>query len=283
MGKVDLHIHTTASDGRFSPAEIVGKAIERGLAVIAIADHDTVDGIEPALAAARSFPGLEVVPAVEISVDVPRGEVHVLGYYIDHNDTGLKSALEVLRESRITRAKRIIDRLGDLDIHIDWQRVREIAGDGAVGRPHIAEAMLEKGYITSLRDAFVNYIGKGGPAYVDREKLTPAEAVELILRARGLPVLAHPFTVDDPEALIIELKKVGLVGIEAYYAEYASDKVTTLVDLATRYNLVATGGSDFHGLDENHEMALGDVDMPPEAVERFLALAQRKGLRLAGS
>ena len=283
MDKVDLHIHTTASDGRFSPAEIVGKAIERGLDLIAIADHDTVDGIEPALAAAAAFPGLEVVPAVEISVDVSRGEVHILGYYVDYKDAGLNSALKVLRESRVTRAQRIINKLDDLDVHIDWQRVSEIAGDGAVGRPHIAEAMLEKGYITTLKDAFVNYIGKGGPAYVDREKLTPKEAVELILRARGLPVLAHPFTVDDPEALVIELKKVGLAGIEAYYAEYASDKVTRLVDLADKYDLIATGGSDFHGLDENHEMALGDVDMPPEAVARFLALVQQKGLRLAGA
>jgi predicted metal-dependent phosphoesterase TrpH len=283
MGKVDLHIHTTASDGRFSPAEIVRKSVERGLTIIAIADHDTVNGIEPALAAAETFPGLELIPAVEISVDVPRGEVHVLGYYIDYTDTGLKAKLEVLRQSRVTRAQGIIARLGDLGIHIDWQRVSELAGDGAIGRPHVAQAMLEKGYISSLKEAFINYIGRGGPAYVEREKLTPAEAVKLILWAQGLPVLAHPFTVDNPEALVIELKEIGLVGIEAYYAEYASDRVSTLVRLADKYSLIATGGSDYHGLDESNEVALGDVDIPPEAVERFLAMAQQRGLRLASS
>lgn len=274
MGKVDLHIHTTASDGRLSPAEIVRKSAELGLAVIAIADHDTVDGIEPALAAAKAFPRLKVIPCVEISSDTSQGEVHVLGYFIDYTDPELRTNLKALQRSRLTRAQGMINKLRDLGIHIDWQRVREIAGSGTVGRPHLAQAMLEKGYITSLKEAFVNYIGKGGPAYVEREKLTPVEVVELILRARGLPVLAHPLTADSLETMVVELKAAGLVGIEAYYGGYTVGEVNRLVSLANEHSLIASGGSDYHGLDASAEPMIGGVDVPLESAERLIALAQ---------
>ena len=217
MSKIDLHIHSTASDGRLSPAEIVRQSMEHGLTIIAVADHDTVDGIVPALVAAKAFPGLKVIPAVEINTDVPYGEAHLLGYFIDYTNHELRDALQKLRNSRRKRAQGMIDKLGDLGIHIEWQRVQEIAGGSSIGRPHIAQAMLEKGYITSFKEAFTKYISRDGPAYVEREKITPVGAVELILRANGLPVLAHPFTINDPEMMIIELKAAGLVGIEAYY------------------------------------------------------------------
>jgi len=281
LAKVDLHIHSTASDGRFSPAEVVRKSVEGGLTVIALADHDTVDGIAPAQAAAKAFPQLRVIPCVEISTDVPEGEVHILGYFIDYTDPELKSTLERLRHSRRERAQKMITKLGNLGIHIDWQRVQEIAGSGSVGRPHLAQAMLEKGYIASIKEAFTNYIYREGPANVGREKTTPREAVKLILRADGLPVLAHPLFINDPEAMVIELKAAGLVGVEAYYNSYTADEINGLVSLANKYNLIATGGSDYHGLDISTETMIGGVDVPIEAAEQLIALAGHRALKLA--
>ena len=281
MAKVDLHIHSTASDGRLSPAEIIHKSVERGLTFIALADHDTVDGIAPALVAAKAFPWLRVIPCVEISTDVPSGEVHVLGYFIDYADHELQVTLGRMRNSRRERAQGIITKLGNLGIHIDWERVQEIAGSGSIGRPHIAQAMLEKGYIASLKEAFTKYISRDGPAYVEREKMTPAEAVELILQANGLPVLAHPLTINDPETMVIELKTAGLVGIEAYYSDYTAEEINKLVSLADRHNLIATGGNDYHGLDTSTETVIGGVDVPIESAEQLITLAEQRALKLA--
>jgi predicted metal-dependent phosphoesterase TrpH len=276
VSQVDLHIHSSTSDGRLSPEEVVRESARRGLAVIALTDHDAVSGLAPALAAAKAFPGLRVVPGVELSTDAAQGEVHILGYFIDYNDGELVARLERMRNSRLERAQAMIAKLRDLGVNIDWSRVQEIAGKGSVGRPHLAQAMLEKGYIASFKEAFTSYIGRGGPAYVERRKLTPAAAVELVLRARGLPVLAHPLTVSDPEALVIKLKAVGLVGIEAYYKDYGADEVGKLLVLAERYNLVATGGSDYHGLDAEIEIMIGGVPVPLSAAEHLIALAQSR-------
>jgi len=281
VSKIDLHIHSTASDGKFSPADIVCKAAERGLTIIALADHDTVDGIVPALAAAKAFPQLKVIPCVEISTDVPEGEIHVLGYFIDYTDHKLKASLERMRHSRRERAYGMVTKLGKLGIHIEWQRVQEIAGAGSIGRPHIAQAMLEKGYIASIREAFTKYISRHGPAYVEREKMTPQEAVELILRSNGLPVLAHPLTTNDPETMVIELKAAGLVGIEVYYNGYTTEQIYRLVGLANRCNLITTGGSDYHGLDASTETMIGGVDVPVESAEQLIALAEQRALKLA--
>ena len=280
MSKVDLHIHSTVSDGKLSPVDIVHKAAELGLTIIALTDHDSVDGIVPALVAAQAFPGLKVISGVEISTDVPNGEVHVLGYFIDYTDHILGASLSRFRNSREQRAQRMITKLEALGIHIEWQRVREIAGSGSIGRPHIAQAMLEKGYIASLKEAFNDYIGRAAPAYVEREKMTPVEALELILRANGLPVLAHPLTTDDPEMMVIELKAAGLVGLEAYYNGYTADKINKLLSLANKYNLIATGGSDYHGLDTGAETMIGGVDVPMECAKRLIALAEQQGLKL---
>ena len=281
MSKIDLHLHSTASDGRFSPADIVYKSVERGLTIIAIADHDSVDGIVPALTAAKAFPQLKVLPCVEISTDVPSGEVHVLGYFIDYTDPELAARLEKMRHSRRERAQGMIAKLRDLGIRIEWQRVQEIAGNGTIGRPHLAQAMLEKGYITSIKEAFTKYISRGGPAYVEREKMTPVEAVALILKANGLPVLAHPLTTSDPESMVIELKAAGLVGIEAYYNSYTTDEINQLVSLAERHNLITSGGSDYHGLDDSAETMIGTTETPIESAERLIALAEQRALRVS--
>ncbi len=279
MSKVDLHLHSTASDGKFSPAEVVRKATEAGLTVIALADHDTVDGIVPALEAAKSFPLLRVIPCVEISTDIPKGEIHVLGYFIDYTNRALQAILGKMRHSREGRAEGMITKLRNMGLPIEWERVKEIAGSGSIGRPHIAQAMLEKGYITSIKEAFNKYISRDGPAYVEREKMTPAEAVELILRAKGLPVLAHPLTISELEAMVIELKAAGLVGIEAYYDAYTTEEINRLVNLANRYGLIATGGSDYHGLDASNETMIGGVDVPIESAERLIALAGQRALK----
>ncbi|HEX78716.1 MAG TPA: PHP domain-containing protein [Dehalococcoidia bacterium] len=276
-GGVDLHVHTTASDGRYSPEEIVRKAAGLGLKAIAICDHDTIDGIAAALAAAKTFPQLKVIPGVEISTLAPGSEVHMLGYFINCTDPGLKAALDSLRNSRLERAKAIIDKLAKMDINIDWQRVRQLAGDGSVGRPHIAQAMLEKNYVTSFKEAFDRYLGLGGPAYVERHKITPAEAVVLIINADGSPVLAHPLTINEPEEMIANLKKIGLVGMEVYYNDYDKVKRKYLAELAEKYNLIATGGSDYHGNDDSTETMLGSAGVPNEVLERLTVLARRRG------
>jgi predicted metal-dependent phosphoesterase TrpH len=273
LGQADLHLHSTASDGRLTPEEVVKAAAQKGLKFISLTDHDTIDGIAPALAAAEKFPNLRLIPGVEISTDLPHGEAHVLGYFIDYTSRELAAKLEHFRNSRLERARKMVAKLDKLGVHLDWRRIEQIAGDSVMGRPHIARAMLEKGYINNFKQAFTDYIGRDGPAYVEREKLTPAEAVALIIRAGGLAVLAHPFTVSQPEAMIIELKSAGLAGIEAYYNGYSQEEIGQLVALAKKHNLIATGGSDYHGLDSS-ETAIGGVDLPLASVEELIARAR---------
>jgi len=274
LGQADLHIHSTTSDGRLTPAEVVKEAAERGLKFMSLTDHDTVDGIAPAKAAVQSFPGLKLIPGIEISTDIPDGEVHVLGYFIDYTSRELGAKLARFRNSRLNRARGMVAKLDKLGIHLDWQRVQQIAGASVMGRPHIAQAMLEKGYIDTFKQAFTDYIGRDGPAYVEREKVTPAEAVALIIKARGLAVLAHPFTAGDPEAMTIELKSAGLVGIETYYNGYSDEEIDLLVKLAQRHNLITTGGSDFHGIDSS-ETVIGGTDLPLASVEELIAKARQ--------
>ncbi len=274
MSKVDLHIHTTASDGKFTPAEIVRKAREAGLTYIAICDHDSIEGVDPAQEAASKNPGITVIGGVEINTDIPAGELHLLGYFYDSNNLELKQTLEKLRKSRIERAQKMINKLRKMGIKIDFVRVEELAGVGSIGRPHIAQAMLEKGYINSFREAFINYINRGGPAYVERDKVTPTEAIQLIIRSGGLPVLAHPLTFDNFEATIAELKPAGLVGMEVYYNNYSSEQIKNLLRIAVKFNLIPTGGSDYHGLDCMNEAPLGTVEVPLESAERLIALSR---------
>jgi len=274
--KVDLHIHTTASDGRLTPDEVVRVAAKQRLSVIAITDHDTIAGIEPALLAAESFPSLRVIPGLEINTDIPNAEIHILGYFIDYRDEELKQTLERLRNSREARARKIVAKLGELGIDIVWHRVMELAGGGSVGRPHIAQAMLEQGYIPSFQEAFTKYIGRQGPAYVERERLSPQEAAKLVVKAGGLPVLAHPANIDGLEEFLVKLKEAGLVGLEAYYDGYDRKMIDGLVHLAAKHGLITSGGSDFHGLAGVNEAPIGAIDVPSDCAERLIALAERR-------
>ncbi len=279
MSLVDLHIHSTASDGKYSPATIVSKAAEIGLKVISITDHDSTDGIAPALQTAKALPGLTLIPGVEISTDLPDGEAHILGYFIDYASGGFQKELLRFRDSRIGRGRRMVEKLNDLGIKIDWTRVQQIAGDGAIGRPHVAQAMLEKGYVKTFVEAFDKYIGHGGPAYVEREKMTPEEAVALVLRAKGIPVLAHPFTVKDPEAMVKSLKPAGLIGIEAYYKDNTPENTQAILALTEKYGLIATGGTDYHGIDNIKEVMMGGVEVPLAVAERLISLAEKLSLK----
>ncbi|MDP2743456.1 MAG: PHP domain-containing protein [Dehalococcoidia bacterium] len=278
MMKFDLHLHTTASDGLLTARQLVDWAAELGLSFIAITDHDSVDGIGPALEAARAHPKLRVIPGVEISTDIAHGEIHVLGYFIDYEDVYFTTALKGLRDSRRNRGQRMLAKLAAMGMPLDWQRVLEIAGPGSIGRPHIAQAMLERGYVTSIREAFVKYIGRDGPAYAEREKMTPEEAVQFVVKARGLPVLAHPGEIE--EAMVTSLVSAGLVGLEAYYNGYTSEIRERLVALARKYGLVTTGGSDFHGLEDIGETQPGALEVPQECMEQLLARAGDRGRAL---
>ena len=276
MSRVDLHVHTTASDGKFTPAEIVCKAREAGLLYIGICDHDSIDGVAKAQEAVLKNPGLTVIEGVEINTDVPAGELHILGYYYDPDNPELIQTLERLRNCRIERAHKMINKLRKMGLKIDFLRVEELAGEGAIGRPHIAQAMLEKGYINSFREAFTKYITRGGPAYVERDKITPIEAIQLILRAGGIPVLAHPLAFENFEAIIADLKLGGLAGMEVYYNNYDPEQIKKLLQIAEQYDLIPTGGSDFHGLDAMNESPLGTVEVPLESVERLIELNRQR-------
>ena len=278
--KADLHLHTTASDGRLEPGEVVRLAVKVGLDVIAITDHDSIDGIAPALAVVTDLPSLTVIPGVEINTDVPHGEVHVLGYFIDYTDRKLAAALQGLRDSRRGRALKMIDKLRDLGMEIRWPRVQELAQGGLVCRPHIAQALFEAGYVSSEKEAFDKYIGHDGPAYVEREKLLPVEAVKLIVGAQGLPVLAHPADIDALDKVVAELKAAGLVGIEVYYGSYTRDIIDRLLKIAKRYQLVPTGGTDYHAFGDGLEVMVGKVLAPSQSVEQLFALADRCSLEL---
>lgn len=273
--RVDLHVHTSASDSQLSPTEIVHKALEIGLAAIAITDHDTTGGIAEALEAARGT-HLEVIPGVEISTDISQSEIHILGYYVAYRDPSLCSKLALFRDSRLARARRMVAKLIRMGVPLDWGRVQQIAGEAAVGRPHIARAMLQQGYVSSIDEAFHLYIGRNGPAYVERHRLSPAEAVQIILAASGLPVMAHPLHASH---LVPELAKNGLVGLEAYYPGYTPDETRFLLDLAAKYGLIVTGGSDFHGgtILPGHE--LGGVVVPQAVVENLRAWHERRQVK----
>lgn len=256
-GRADLHCHTTMSDGTFTPTELVEEAARRGLAAIAVTDHDSVDGIEEALQAARGTQ-VRVVPGVEISTDVSDGEVHILGFCINYKNEGLLGLLESQRESRMRRAEQMLKKLAALGISLNKEDVLEHAGEGAVGRPHIAAAMVRAGYVLTWDEAFAHYIGFHSPAYVSRSKLTPFEAVEAILAAQGVPVLAHPGLADKDE-MIPGLVECGLGGIEVFYPHHTQAQQKRYESIADEYGLIATGGSDCHGPLSQSGVVLGSA------------------------
>lgn len=276
--RIDLHTHTTASDGLLPPERVVQLAADAGVSVLAIADHDTTGGVDAAMAAGATL-GVEVIPAVEINTDVePATEIHMLGYFIDHYQGWFQEFLGRMRDGRINRAARMVEKLNGLGIPLTFDRVRAIAGDGAVGRPHVARALVEAGAVRSTDEAFEKYIGRSGPAYVERMKVTPEEAVRVILRASGVPVLAHPGW-GVPDELIPPLVEAGLQGLEVYYPDHTPAMVDRYLAMAARYNLVVTGGTDFHGGDLATRVRIGSQYVPAETVDRLKARAAERRVK----
>ena len=253
---IDLHIHSTASDGSLSPLEILNLAKDLNLGAIAITDHDTIDGAKDAISCGIP-PSLKFLTGVEISAEPPpsfpfSGSLHILGYAVDLNDTFLSQTLSVLQESRRNRNPRILELLSNLGIELTLDELRNEAGDCQLGRPHIAQLMVAKGFVKSVNEAFKKYLGNDKPAYVDKYRIDCARAIRIITNAGGIPVLAHPYLIPMKnekmlEALIVTLKEMGLKGIESYYPEHPPDLIARYNEMADRYNLLTTGGTDFHG------------------------------------
>ncbi|MBM4139795.1 MAG: PHP domain-containing protein [Nitrospira sp.] len=251
MSRVDLHLHTTHSDGSCTPAEVIELAAKVGITTLAITDHDITTGVPEAVAAGKAR-GIEIIPGVEISSLLGGSELHMLGYFLDYEDASLNDRLTRLRESRHRRNPQIIERLQTAGIDITYDEVRALAGTDSVGRPHIARVLMEKGVISSVKEAFNLWLAYGRPAYVPRELPTPAEAILWIKEAKGLAVLAHPTWVKTTEGtltdLVRRLKADGLDGVEVYYSTHTPRQTRDYLALSKQQGLLMTGGSDFHGL-----------------------------------
>ena len=263
----DLHIHSNFSDGLLSPEEIVRKAHDAGLTVISITDHDTVDGIGPAVAEGEKA-GVTVIPGIEFTTDLPDTEIHILGYFIDYKAKWLKELLSKIRESRMNRIYKIADKLKNLGINIDAEDVLKLADKGSVGRPHVARMLLQQGKVKSVQEAFNKYLNFGGPAYVPHFRLTPAEAVQTIVKAGGIPVYAHP-AVSRKDDIIPELIAKGLAGIEVFYSKHSDAQIKHYQTLAEKYGLLMTGGSDFHGFSTVRDVSLGEMKLPDNYIRKL--------------
>lgn len=258
---IDLHLHSSASDGTFSPQEIVRFAAKLGFSAIAVTDHDSVEGVGPALNEGLNFPDLEIVPAVELSSDVDGRDVHFLGYFIDFESSWLNGHLLDLREARMSRAERMVKNLTELGLELDFRDVLALAGDGAVGRGHVARALEKAGQTRTVKEAFEKYIGRDSAAYVEKYMYTPKDVINVIKKSGGVPVMAHPGLVGDDD-LIEESIAYGLAGIEVVHSEHRPDQIDHYLKLAKDLGLVATGGSDCHGLDSGRGLMLGSVRVP---------------------
>jgi predicted metal-dependent phosphoesterase TrpH len=275
-GWVDLHVHSTASDGSLSPLKIIERAKEIGLRAVAITDHDTIEGSAEALGY-PPLPSLEILSGIEISAHVPSGTMHILGYLLRLDDSSLRQTLKRVQEARANRNIKIVERLQELGVPIEYHELAAVSGGGQIGRPHIAQVLVHKGAARSVNEAFKRFLRKGGVAYVSRYRLLPGEAIQMILRAGGVPVLSHPFTLDvkdegDLEDLLVDLKGAGLKGMEVYYPEHGPERTTQYERLARRHGLVMTGGTDFHGEAKPRvQMGIGrgDLRIPYQLVEKL--------------
>ncbi len=281
---IDLHMHSTYSDGSQTPEELFQEARSLGLTAIALTDHDTIEGVPEFVALGKKY-GITAVPGVEISVDTKlpnNGHMHILGLLIDPLHKPLRNTLNFLQEQRNIRAQKIIRKLNELNLPVTMAELMEEAGEGSIGRPHVAKILLRKGYVSSIQEAFDLYLAKGKPAYMDKVKLGETEAVKMIHDARGLAILAHPHlmnydTFEEAAERILELKTLGLDGFEVYYSGMPREYTEKLLALAEKHNFAISGGSDYHGRNKDRvKMGSGmdrDLCVPDEIL---LQLFQRK-------
>jgi predicted metal-dependent phosphoesterase TrpH len=265
VGRADLHVHTTFSDGTCSPYQILVRAQKVGLTTISITDHDNVGALDEAFRIGRQL-GVEVVPGVELSASAGEEEIHILGYWFDHTNRQLCDFLAFSRAERRRRAERIIGKLNEMNIPLTLQAVLERAGDASVGRPHIAHALLDEGMIGTYNEAFFKYIGNGKPAYEKKFRLSPKEAIELISSAGGVSFVAHPGTTIGEQTLL-DVIRTGIDGIEVVHPSHSPERVAHYSGIVDEYFLLASGGSDFHGGRRNDDEAFGKYYIPDEDVE----------------
>jgi len=271
-GRIDLHSHSNFSDGTFSPQELIDEAIWNGLSAVALTDHDNLDGLT-AFEAAGKEKGIETIRGVELSCVMEDAEVHILGLLVEP-DTELSARLVQLRDEREVRMQKMLDKLAEMSINIPYEDVRVGSGK-AVGRPHLAQALVAKGIVRDIGEAFEKLIGDHGPAYVEKHRLTVREGIRLIHQAHGLAILAHPM-IGDLVGRIGELAAMGIDGVEQYYPKHDTATEQRIGDVCRRYELEASGGSDFHG--NAHGPTLGSVEVPYSVLEK---LKRRKANRWA--
>jgi len=279
MGYVDLHLHTTASDGVLSPSEVVRYAKAKGLQAIAITDHDTIEGLEEGISEGDRI-GFEVIPGIEISAEHSPGSMHILGFFLDIHHPLLNERLEYLQKARAERNPKIVQKLNRLGIDITFDEVLKVSGGGQVGRPHFANVLLQKKHVRSFQEAFDRFLKKGAPAYVDKFRFKSKEAIHFINEAKGVAVLAHPNTLgmvgySELEKLILRLAEEGLKGIEVYYPEHSSSLVAQYKTLAESHGLMVTGGTDYHGIEKNGleiGVGRGEMQIPYSLVENLKAI-----------
>lgn len=264
---VDLHMHSTASDGTLVVDDLMKLAASVGLQTLALTDHDTTAALDRAVEIGAAL-GMEIIPGIELSADFGGKEVHILGYFLDYHDATFQQNLEKFRFNRYGRAEAIVKKLGELGMPLDYKRVLEIAGDAAPQRPHIAEALKERGYVQTVREAFDRYIANDGPAYVHSEKVTPQQAVDLIKSVGGLAVLAHPTFSANMDELVEHVAQAGAAGVETHYGTYTEETIARILESARKFDLVPTGGSDFHGRSDGGQLTSpGARYVPPETID----------------
>jgi 3',5'-nucleoside bisphosphate phosphatase len=273
VSRIDLHLHTTHSDGSLRPSEVLALAKAANVSALAITDHDITTGIPEAMAAGQEF-GIEVIPGVEISSFDGQSELHILGYCLNWQDEAFNRQLATLRASRHRRNPLIIERLRAAGLDVTYEEVRSLAGTESVGRPHIAQLLMQKKYVTSAKEAFDRYLAEGKTAYVARELPTPAEAIGWIREAKGVAVLAHPTwikaTDEGLRTCVTALKEAGLGGVEVHYSTHNKRQTATYLELAQRLGLLVTGGSDFHGItkpDIEVGYGRGDLKVSPRLLD----------------
>jgi len=259
----DLHIHTIASDGTYTPRQVLEEAQRVGLTAISVTDHDSVESLADVISLEAEY-GIEVIPGIELSVEMGNTEMHLLGYYIDYQERVFLDRLFELRKNRIARAGEMLLRLEEMGFPLDMDALLPGQMTGSIGRLHIAHGLLRSGYIGSIHEAFKKYIGNDGPAYVPKQRLEKEDAMEMIIHAGGVPVLAHPGQLDRDD-LIPELIDLGLAGLEAFYPSHSRFKTNHYVELARHYNILATGGSDCHGANKEN-VIMGEVRVPYQVV-----------------
>jgi 3',5'-nucleoside bisphosphate phosphatase len=271
---IDLHTHTTASDGTLAPEKLVQVAGDRGLKYLGIADHDTTNGLAGAIAEAERWPDLTVIPAVELSATSSHGgDFHLLGYCIDATSATLQDQLDEFRRDRETRVERIVERLRNAGVDISLDQVESNAAGGAISRAHIGRVLIEQGEVETINEAFDRWLGRNRPGFVPRSPLFARDAVRLVQESGGFAVLAHPLTMGNYRKQLPELIDAGLVGIEAHYGPYSPEDRSMLADLASRHDLIATGGSDYHGPDHREGRDLGNVQVPVRVLDDLRKLA----------